>query len=183
MTTSHFSFPTHESSVVTCLILSQGRLITASDDRSMQVYSVETGQVSHRHSLVGHDGGIWSVGVVKDTLVSGSTDRTLRIWDLNTGRCTHVFSGHANTVRCVVVVKPEWVDIEDEAGVIKREKWPKRPMIVTGSRDHTLCVWTVPRPGEPEYRIPVQDPDSKGAPVSLFRSTSRMDGLMVAIEC
>jgi len=36
--------------------------------------------------------------------------------------------------------------------VIRWEKWPKRPMIVTGSRDHTLCVWLLPRPDEDEYR-------------------------------
>ncbi|KAF9032150.1 cell division control protein 4, partial [Hymenopellis radicata] len=162
MTTSHFSLPAHGSSVIICLILYEGHLITASDDHSIQVYSVETGQVLHRHSLTGHcDGGVWSLCVIKDTLVSGSVDRTVRIWDLNTGRCTHVFGAHTSTVRCVVIVKPEWVDVVNEAGVITREKWPKRPVIVTGSRDHSIRVWTVPRPGEPEYRI---DLDSTEVP-------------------
>jgi hypothetical protein len=42
--------------------------------------------------------------------------------------------------------------IDGEDGVIRREKWPKRPVIVTGSRDHTLRVWLLPRPDEDEYR-------------------------------
>lgn len=42
--------------------------------------------------------------------------------------------------------------LEIEGGVIAREKWPKRPLIVTGSRDHSLRVWTLPRPNEDEYR-------------------------------
>ena len=43
------------------------------------------------------------------------------------------------------------IDVEKD-GVITREKWPKRPLIVTGSRDHSLRVWTLPRPGEEEFR-------------------------------
>jgi F-box and WD-40 domain protein CDC4 len=103
-------------------------------------------------SLDGHEGGVWALSATKDVLVSGSTDRTVRIWDLNTGRCTHVFGGHTSTVRCLAIVKPEWVETTGEDGVIQREKWPKRPMIVTGSRDHTLRVWLLPRPDEGEYR-------------------------------
>ena len=103
-------------------------------------------------SLDGHEGGVWALSATKDVLVSGSTDRTVRIWDLNTGRCTHVFGGHTSTVRCLAIVKPEWVETAGEDGVVRREKWPKRPMIVTGSRDHTLRVWLLPRSDEDEYR-------------------------------
>jgi F-box and WD-40 domain protein CDC4 len=52
----------------------------------------------------------------------------------------------------LAIVKPEWIEIEGEGGVITREKWPKRSTVVTGSRDHSLRVWSLPRPGEPEYR-------------------------------
>lgn len=146
----HHSFPAHGRAVVTCLIFSHERIISASDDHSIHVYSPHTGQLTM--SLDGHEGGVWALSATKDVLVSGSTDRTVRIWDLNTGRCTHVFGGHTSTVRCLAIVKPEWVETTGEDGVIHREKWPKRPMIVTGSRDHTLRVWLLPRPDEDEYR-------------------------------
>ncbi|KAK0444268.1 cell division control protein 4 [Desarmillaria tabescens] len=95
--------------------------------------------------------GVWALAATEDTLVSGSTDRTVRIWDLATGRCTHVFGGHSSTVRCLTIVKPEWVDVEQESGSVSKEKWPDRSVIVTGSRDHSLRVWTLPKPGEDEY--------------------------------
>ncbi|KAK2466677.1 hypothetical protein APHAL10511_000935 [Amanita phalloides] len=144
------SFPAHGSSVVTCLIFSRGRIISASDDHSIHVYSPLTGELIR--SLEGHEGGVWALAASKDTLVSGSTDRTVRIWDLNTGKCTHVFGGHTSTVRCLAIVKPELVELEHEDGSITKEKWPKRPLIVTGSRDHSLRVWTLPKPGDPEYK-------------------------------
>jgi F-box and WD-40 domain protein CDC4 len=147
----HLAFPAHGRSVVTCLLLSRGRIISASDDHSIHVYSPVTGDLLR--SLSGHEGGVWALASTKDTLVSGSTDRTVRIWDLSTGRCTHVFGGHTSTVRCLAIVKPEWVDVEDEHGNVRKEKWPKRPLIVTGSRDHSLRVWDLPQPGEPEYRF------------------------------
>ncbi|KAG6908578.1 hypothetical protein DXG01_004064 [Tephrocybe rancida] len=146
----HVSFPAHGSSVVTCLIFSHGRIISASDDHSIHVYSPSTGELVR--SLRGHEGGVWALAASKDILVSGSTDRTVRIWDLATGRCTHVFGGHTSTVRCLAIVKPEWVDVEQEGGGFAKERWPKRALIVTGSRDHTLRVWTLPRPGEGEYK-------------------------------
>jgi F-box and WD-40 domain protein CDC4 len=58
----------------------------------------------------------------------------------------------------LAIVKPEWVDVEDEDGNVRKEKWPKRPLIVTGSRDHSLRVWDLPRPNEPEHRSEGFDP-------------------------
>ncbi|KAK0235146.1 cell division control protein 4 [Armillaria nabsnona] len=146
---NHRSFPVHGSSVVTCLIFSHGRIIYASDDHSIHIYCPTAGDLLR--SLDEHQGGVWALAATKETLISGSTDRTLRIWDLTTGRCRHVFGGHTSTVRCLTIVKPEWVDVEQESGVATREKWPKRSDIVTGSRDHSLKVWTLPKPGETEY--------------------------------
>jgi F-box and WD-40 domain protein CDC4 len=141
----HISFPVHGSSVITCLVFSHGRIISASDDHAINVYSPVTGELLH--SLQGHEGGIWALATSKDTLVSGSTDQTVRIWDLSTGRCTHVFDGHRSTVRCISIVQPEMIDVERN-GVNTKEKWPKQPLIVTGSRNSSLRVWALPRPKE-----------------------------------
>jgi F-box and WD-40 domain protein CDC4 len=162
---SHLTFPAHGRSVVTCLMLYHGQIISASDDHSIHIYSLSDGSLVH--SLIGHEGGVWALAATKDTLVSGSTDRTVRIWDMSTGRCTHIFGGHTSTVRCLAIFKPEMVDVEDERGVIQQERWPKRPLIVTGSRDHTLRVWTLPRPDEQEYKFcGSEDADADPADVS-----------------
>ncbi|TDL20805.1 cell division control protein 4 [Rickenella mellea] len=159
------TFPAHGSSVVTCLLFSHGRIISASDDHSIHVNSPITGELVH--SLDGHQGGVWSLAATKNTLVSGSTDRTVRVWDLGTGRCTHVFGGHTSTVRCVAIVRPEWIDITNDEGVAVREKWPKRSVIVTGSRDHSLRVWALPEPGSEEYgRYSAGDADADAAEVN-----------------
>src|ERR1700728_2205531 len=130
----HISIPVHGSSVVTSLLFSNGRIITAADDHSIHVYSL-TGQLLH--SLDEHQGGVWAIATMDDILVSGSTDRTVRTWDLSTGRSTHVFGGHTSTVRCLDIVKPELIDVERD-GVTTKELWPKEPLIVTGSRDGSL---------------------------------------------
>ncbi|KAJ3569400.1 hypothetical protein NP233_g5071 [Leucocoprinus birnbaumii] len=148
----HITFPAHGSSVVTCMLLSRNRIITASDDHTMNVYSPFTGELIH--SLEGHEGGIWTIDTFQDTLVSGSTDCTVRIWNLESGRCTHVFGGHTSTVRCLSIVKPETVGIPSTTGKMRS---PKRPLIVSGSRDHTLRVWKLPKPNEPEYFFGVAD--------------------------
>ena len=161
----HLSFAAHGYAVVTCLIFSHNRIISASDDHSIHVHSPFTGELLH--SLDGHEGGVWTLAVHNDILVSGSTDRTVRIWNLSNGRCTHVFGGHTGTVRCLAIVKPEWVDVEDENGVITKQKWPKRRLIVTGSRDHSLRVWTLPRAGEAEYQC-FGTEANEGEPVGFF---------------
>lgn len=170
----HISFHAHGSAVVTCLIFSQNRIISASDDHSINVYSPITGE--QLRSLEGHEGGVWALAATKDILVSGSTDRTVRIWDLNTGRCTHVFGGHTSTVRCLAIVKPEMVEVENDAGQVSLERWPKRPLIVTGSRDHSLRVWTLPKPGEPEYKcLGADEPEVDAADVCVCHITVNSD--------
>lgn len=161
-TPKRLSFQAHGTSVVTCLLFSRKRIISASDDHSIHVYSPTTGQ--QLKALGGHDGGVWALAVCSrrihphprshdltpdyhDTLVSGSTDRTVRIWDLATGKNTHIFSGHTSTVRCLAIVRPTWVDVDG-----RKERWPKKTLIVTGSRDNTLRVWRLPGRSDPEYR-------------------------------
>jgi F-box and WD-40 domain protein CDC4 len=163
------TFAAHGGAVVTCLLFSHNRIISASDDHSIHVYCPTTG--NQLRSLEGHEGGVWALAATKNTLVSGSTDRTVRVWNLSNGRCTHVFGGHTSTVRCLAIVKPEWLDIEIEGGGIKRERWPKRSMIVTGSRDHSLRVWTLPRPGEEEYMCYGAN-DSEGDPAEVIHDSS-----------
>ncbi|KAF8304994.1 WD40 repeat-like protein [Clavulina sp. PMI_390] len=179
-TPKRLTFPAHGASVVTCLLFSRRRIISASDDHSIHIYDPLSGQ--QLSMLEGHAGGVWALAVSSrrirplnedpneppryhDVLVSGSTDRTVRIWDLTTGRNTHVFGGHTSTVRCLAIVRPTFIDSGkvDEHGNAIFEKWPKRTLIVTGSRDHTLRIWKLPGRKDKEYKCRGADPEDDGA--------------------
>ncbi|TYJ54365.1 hypothetical protein B9479_004953 [Cryptococcus floricola] len=138
----HNSFIGHGTNVVTCLQFDDDKIVSASDDSSINVYNTSDGQLRRR--LDGHEGGVWTLQYKGNTLVSGSTDRTVRIWDLDELRMTYVFTGHTSTVRCLRIVDPVW---EEET----QSYQPPFPMIVTGSRDATLRVWKLPQKDDPLY--------------------------------
>ncbi|ORY56759.1 WD40 repeat-like protein [Neocallimastix californiae] len=129
------SFSGHEQNVVTCLQFDSDRIISGSDDQTINVYDTKTGQLLKK--LEGHNGGVWALQYWKNTLVSGSTDRTVRVWDIEEGRCTHKFHGHTSTVRCLIIVTPT-------ENPITHKVEPKFPVIITGSRDSNLRIWKLP---------------------------------------
>ncbi|KAH8813626.1 hypothetical protein DL96DRAFT_1698731 [Flagelloscypha sp. PMI_526] len=189
----HISFSAHGSSVVTCLLVSpnQDRIISASDDHTIRVFNLRTGVLEQ--TLDGHEGGVWALSMCGERLVSGSTDRTVRVWDLrrepnaptpSQGKCTHIFGGHTSTVRCLAIIRPEWIDMnptaggDDEETKREKEKWPKRSLIVTGSRDHSLRVWTLPRENEPHYFSPSSG--SGGGDVTMNLGTGEGEGCDVS---
>ncbi|KAK5014056.1 SCF ubiquitin ligase complex subunit cdc4, partial [Cryomyces antarcticus] len=100
----HLAFRAHDRHVVTCLQFDTDKILTGSDDTSINVYDTKTG--ASRRKLEGHEGGVWALQYDGDTLVSGSTDRSVRVWDIKTGKCLQIFQGHTSTVRCLVILKP-----------------------------------------------------------------------------
>ncbi|KAJ4984631.1 Cell division control protein 4 [Stagonosporopsis vannaccii] len=139
----HIAFRAHQRHVVTCLQFDTDKILTGSDDTNINVYDTKTGALRSR--LEGHEGGVWALQYEENTLVSGSTDRSVRIWDIEKGRCTQVFQGHTSTVRCLVILKPTKIG---EALDGKPIMMPKEELIITGSRDSTLRVWKLPKPGD-----------------------------------
>ncbi|KAI9004309.1 WD40-repeat-containing domain protein [Phycomyces nitens] len=128
----------HTNHAVTCLQFDEEKVITGSDDHSVNVYDIKTGNLIR--VLSGHSGGVWALKYVGNTLVTGSTDRTVRIWDINTGVCRHTFQGHSSTVRCLTIIVPT----EPSESTNDHSLQPSQPLIVSGSRDFTLKVWRLP---------------------------------------
>lgn len=136
----------HGTAVTTCLQFDRDRIVSASDDADISVYDLRNNGAHTQ--LRGHTGGVWALEYIGDTLVSGSTDRSIRVWDLKTGRCTHVLMGHISTIRCLQIVEPQNVNPDPNGEPV----WePPYPLIVTGSRDTTMRVWKLPKPGQKEY--------------------------------
>ncbi|KAJ3984983.1 cell division control protein 4 [Lentinula detonsa] len=175
-TRKHISLPIHGTSIVTCLILDVRRnvIVTASDDFTLAVYTLSTGQP--KLTLTGHEGGIWSLSSVtydgQNLLISGSTDRTVRIWDLTSGKCLHVFRGHSSTVRCLEVASPIWtnskMDVENFCS--------QSPLIITGSRDKSVKVWSIPGKDEPSF-VADEDLNAKENPYHLLDLTGHTDSV------
>lgn len=138
---NHISFQGHGRNVVTCLQFDSDRVISGSDDSTINIYDTRTGRLSH--TLHGHDGGVWALQYLDNVLVSGSTDRTVRVWDIERAECTQIFYGHTSTVRCLQIIMPR---MQPDG-----EWFPEEPIIVTGSRDSTLRVWLLPKRGSQRY--------------------------------
>lgn len=107
----------HNGHVITCLQFCDNRIVSASDDNTLKVWSAVTGKVSRLEifilkdsnirrlqclqTLIGHEGGVWSTQMAGNCVISGSTDQTLKVWDADTGLCKHTMKGHSSTVRCM----------------------------------------------------------------------------------
>ncbi|KAF3986657.1 hypothetical protein FT663_03041 [Candidozyma haemuli var. vulneris] len=135
----------HGPNIVTCLQHDEDKVITGIEGKSINVYATRTGELLR--VLKGHDGGVWALKYFSNTLVSGSTDRDVRVWNIRTGRCTHMFRGHTSTVRCLDILHPVQIGVNDNGEPIM---YPKEPLLVTGSRDHNLHVWKLPLDNEEE---------------------------------
>lgn len=133
----------HGSNIVTCLQHDDEKVITGIEGKQINVHSTKTGRLER--VLQGHDGGVWALKYFSNTLVSGSTDRDVRVWNIRTGRCTHVFRGHTSTVRCLDILHPVQIGVDDNGQPII---FPELPLLVTGSRDHNLHVWKLPLDNE-----------------------------------
>jgi F-box and WD-40 domain protein CDC4 len=139
----HIAFRAHARHVVTCLQFDTDKILTGSDDTNINVYDTKTGALRSR--LQGHEGGVWALQYEGNTLVSGSTDRSVRVWDIEKGKCTQVFHGHTSTVRCLVILKPTKIGETLDGQPIMM---PEEELIITGSRDSSLRVWKLPKPGD-----------------------------------
>ncbi|KAF9501064.1 WD40 repeat-like protein [Pleurotus eryngii] len=145
-TGAHTTFSAHGNSLVTSLLLWNDRIVTGSDDTTVCVW---TNDGALEKKLEGHESGVWGLALHHDTLVSASQDRTVRIWNLQTGLCSHIFRGHHSTIRCVTIAESD-----DTIGGYQA---PVKPLILTGSRDHTLRVWTLPVSGDDEFKATEDD--------------------------
>lgn len=134
----------HGENVITCLQFDHERIVTGADDQIINVFDTKTGRkLLH---LSGHEGGVWGLKYIGNTLITASTDKTLRLWNLTTGKCIFILKGHTSTVRCLDIIEPKLIGY-DEFG--KKIMYPKRPVLVSGSRDFNLNLWDLSMINDP----------------------------------
>lgn len=150
--------PSQGNNVVTCVQHDDEKIVTGVDDRLINIYDTKTGTLLK--VLKGHEGGVWALKYTGNTLISGSTDRTVRIWNIKTGKCTHIFKGHTSTVRCLDILHPVKIGVDDSGNDII---FPHETLLVTGSRDNNLIVWKLPLASE---RDEDNDNDQQESPIT-----------------
>ena len=91
----------HEAAILS-LVVSNGRLISGSYDRTMKVWNTERGEPVR--TVRGHSGYIRALTVSgKGKVVSGSDDGTFKVWKLEDGECVSTQSGFWSGV-CALAV-------------------------------------------------------------------------------
>ena len=112
----------HTGDVSSVCALINGRVVSASYDRTLRVWNAMTGACER--VLAGHTGIVCGVCSLSDgRLVSASSDRSLRVWSVTTGVCERVLQGHTDAVWSVCA--------------------PTDDRVVSGSHDTTLRVWNI----------------------------------------
>ncbi|XP_052772400.1 telomerase protein component 1-like [Mya arenaria] len=113
----------HSDKVLSVDTSSQGQLCTTSLDRSVRLWSYDTTS----SPLIGcHDAPVTFV-TADNYILSGSRDGVIKIWDRLADsydyKCVTSAQAHEKAVTCGC-----WLDLQ---------------MFVTGSDDHTVCLWRI----------------------------------------
>ena len=130
------------------------RVVSGSEDRTLKVWDLESGQVLQ--TLSGHGDWVRAVAVTPDgqRAVSGSRDDTLKVWDLASGKELQTLSGHQGNVHAVALT-------------------PGGKRAVSGSADATLKVWDLER-GQEIRTLGRMSPELAGI-IEFDRFSYRLD--------
>ena len=93
----------HDGEVKALTVLADGRLASASFDRTVRLWNTDTGEELAR--LEGHGDIVWTLAALPDgRLASGSGDKTVRLWDAITGKEQARLEGHGDRVYALIVL-------------------------------------------------------------------------------
>jgi hypothetical protein len=109
--------------VLNLAVLPDGRLASASADRTIKLWNTHNGQCLA--TLTGHQKEVITLSVLPNgNLASGAWDGTIKFWDTVSGQCLETLVGHEGAVSTLTVL-PDG-------------------RLASGSWDGTIKLWTVP---------------------------------------
>ena len=93
----------HSSTIRDFAQLPDGRIVSASNDRSIQVWDADDAVPPIR--LIGHERSVFALDVLPDgRIVSGGADNTVRIWDVEAEAEPITLTGHTESVFAVAAL-------------------------------------------------------------------------------
>lgn len=145
---------------VNCLKVKDGMLISASDDRTIKIWDLASGELIR--SLDGHQGDVTCLEVNDGMLISGSLDGTIKIWDIATGQELHSLDSYQDSIQYLEVKDDTLISVSYN-GTIKT--WNlvnvqeihsftthqdginclkvKDGMLICGLSDSTIKIWDI----------------------------------------
>jgi F-box/WD-40 domain protein 7 len=90
------TFEGHREWIRCIKCISKYKLISGSDDYSIKVWNLETGECLR--TLKGHEDSVTCFEFLDEKLISGSWDGTIKIWDLSKYECLKTLVGHSYRV-------------------------------------------------------------------------------------
>jgi WD domain, G-beta repeat/APAF-1 helical domain len=103
-------FEGHDDAVAGLVVLSAGRFVSCSHDKTLRLWEAETALELRRFE--GHEGRVLCLARIDDRRVaSGSEDKTIRIWDVETGKEVGRIEGHKGAVTCLGIFDRQVVTI------------------------------------------------------------------------
>lgn len=127
------TFDGHDAAV-NAVKLKDNILVSASGDRTICIWSLQTGKILHKINI--HQKGIACLQYNGRFIVSGSTDESVRIYDIDKEKEVACLRGHTNLVRSVQAVF-------DHDGEVKT--------VISGGYDGNVRIWEQV-PGSREWR-------------------------------
>jgi WD40 repeat protein len=129
----------HKVEVCAMAVLPNGRLVSASNDCTMRIWDLASGQTLS--TLAGHCAAVTMVAVLSaDRIVSASKDYTLRVWDLASGEIVKTLEqpgDRASLERAAAILGlgPSSHGGYNTVAVLANDR------IVAASGDHNVQVW------------------------------------------
>lgn len=116
-------------------------LVSGSDDKTIKLWNVKTGQLLHR--FTGHQGEVGTVAISPDgrRLISGSSDRTIMAWNMEQKSLCETFYSHAGSPYS-----------HSQGGINTVAFSPDGKIISSGGGDRTIKIWN-PRNGQLLYQV------------------------------
>ena len=107
----------HTSSVYS-LVVSERQLISASHDKLVKIWDLNT--LRCRHTLKGHNSRVRALALSGKLLFSGSNDKSIKVWNLELVSQTQSLDSHGSWIRALATEKD---------------------VLISASKDNTVKVW------------------------------------------